>query len=68
MLGLRELQHTAAPKQRVVELGELTTGMRKGRSSNRQVSICGLNGTGVGDSAIAEYAFSARRQMEAKDS
>jgi ornithine cyclodeaminase/alanine dehydrogenase-like protein (mu-crystallin family) len=67
-LRLGELQHTAIPKQRVVELGELTSGMRKGRSNHRQVSVCDLTGTGVQDSAIAEYAFLALQQMEASHS
>jgi ornithine cyclodeaminase len=65
-LRLGELQHTAMPRQRVLELGEITSGMRKGRSNDRQISICDLTGTGVQDSAIAEYAFSALQQMEEK--
>ena len=52
----------------MLELGELTSGMRKGRSNDSQISICDLTGTGVQDSAIAEYAFSALQQVETKDS
>jgi ornithine cyclodeaminase/alanine dehydrogenase-like protein (mu-crystallin family) len=67
-LRLGELRHAALPRARVLELGELTTGMRKGRSTDRQISVCDLTGTGVQDSAIAEYAFSALRQMETNNS
>jgi ornithine cyclodeaminase/alanine dehydrogenase-like protein (mu-crystallin family) len=67
-LRLGELQQTALSKDKVLDLGELTSGMRKGRSNDRQISVCDLTGTGVQDSAIAEYAFSALQQREAKDS
>lgn len=67
-LRLGELQRAALPKARVVELGELTSGVRKGRSNDDQISVCDLTGTGVQDSAIAEYAFSAMQRWEAKNS
>ncbi len=61
-----ELQQAALPRARVLELGELTAGMRKGRSNDHQISVCDLTGTGVQDSAIAEYVFSALQQKEAR--
>ena len=54
---LGELQQTDVPRERVIELGELTSGMRKGRSQDSQISICDLTGTGVQDSAIANLLF-----------
>jgi len=67
-LCLGELQQTALPRARVVELGELTSGMRKGRSKDDQISVCDLTGVGVQDSAIAEYAYSALQQRGTKNS
>jgi ornithine cyclodeaminase/alanine dehydrogenase-like protein (mu-crystallin family) len=67
-LRLGELQHAALPRASVVELGDVTSGMRKGRSNDHQISVCDLTGTGVQDSAIAEYAFSALRQRGTKHS
>jgi ornithine cyclodeaminase len=67
-LRLGELQQSDLPRAGVLELGELTSGMRKGRSHDQQISVCDLTGTGVQDSAIAEYAFSALRQREASNS
>lgn len=41
----------------IVELGELTTGVRGGRQSNREITVCDLTGTGVQDTAIANLAY-----------
>jgi ornithine cyclodeaminase len=41
----------------VIELGELTTGKRRGRESDRQITVCDLTGTGVQDTAIANLAY-----------
>lgn len=43
----------------VVELGELTTGVRSGRRSEQQITVCDLTGTGVQDTAIANLAYRA---------
>ncbi|WP_253923937.1 cyclodeaminase [Halobacillus sp. A5] len=40
-----------------VELGEITSGMKKGRSSYDQITICDLTGTGAQDTAIARYVY-----------
>lgn len=41
----------------VVELGEVTSRRHRGRTTDDQITICDLTGTGVQDTAIAEYAF-----------
>ncbi|WP_143414434.1 cyclodeaminase [Halobacillus massiliensis] len=40
-----------------IELGEITSGHRQGRSSKDQITICDLTGTGVQDTVIARYAY-----------
>jgi ornithine cyclodeaminase/alanine dehydrogenase-like protein (mu-crystallin family) len=56
---LGELQQVPIARDRVIELGELTSGTKKAHINDSQISICDLTGTGAQDSAIAEYAFSA---------
>lgn len=46
----------------VIELGELTTGERKGRATDDGVTVCDLTGTGVQDTAIANLAYEAATQ------
>jgi len=41
---------------RVAELGEVLAGTRPGRTSDAQISVCDLTGTGVQDTAIARLA------------
>lgn len=41
----------------VAELGELVSGIRPGRESEGQITICDLSGTGVQDTAIAHLAL-----------
>lgn len=41
----------------LVELGELTTGVRQGRASDTEITVCDLTGTGVQDTAIANLAY-----------
>jgi ornithine cyclodeaminase len=41
------------------ELGEIVTGSKPGRSSDDQVTICDLTGTGAQDTAIATFAVAA---------
>ncbi|MCD4673253.1 MAG: cyclodeaminase [Anaerolineaceae bacterium] len=41
----------------ITELGELTSGMKTGRQSDDEVTICDLTGVGVQDTAIALLAY-----------
>ena len=41
------------------ELGEVVTGMKPGRNSDDEVTICDLTGTGAQDTAIATFAVAA---------
>ncbi len=43
-------------EERVAELGEVLAGTRPGRTSDGQVTVCDLTGTGVQDTAIARLA------------
>jgi len=59
-----EIQHLVSGNELptgldIVELGELTTGLRSGRESDQEISICDLTGTGVQDTAIANLAYRA---------
>ena len=46
----------------IIELGELTTGARKGRGADDEITVCDLTGTGVQDTAIANLAYKAAMQ------
>lgn len=46
---------------RVAELGEVLAGVRPGRTSAQQISVCDLTGTGVQDTAIARLVESRLR-------
>ena len=57
-----ELQHLMEKRGlptglQVVELGELTTGKKKGRQIQAELTVCDLTGTGVQDTAIANLAY-----------
>ena len=57
---LGELHHAAEQgfsQEQVIELGEVTLGRHPGRTDDRQITVCDLTGTGVQDTAIADYAF-----------
>lgn len=43
------------------ELGDIVTGRHPGRTSDAQVTICDLTGTGAQDTAIATFALAAAR-------
>ncbi|MEJ2356713.1 MAG: ornithine cyclodeaminase family protein, partial [Deinococcales bacterium] len=43
-------------EERVAELGEVLAGTRPGRTSEDQITVCDLTGTGVQDTAIARLA------------
>lgn len=47
------------------ELGEIVTGRQTGRTSDDQVTICDLTGTGAQDTAIATHALDAARKVGA---
>ncbi|WP_173918345.1 cyclodeaminase [Halobacillus sp. Marseille-Q1614] len=53
---LRNLQNDKLVHS-AVELGDITSGHKPGRSSEDQITICDLTGTGVQDTVIARYAF-----------
>lgn len=52
-------QETITKDSPIIELGELTAGNRKGRTDDKQITVCDLTGTGVQDTAIAIYAYNA---------
>ncbi|MFC4023578.1 cyclodeaminase [Oceanobacillus longus] len=60
---LGELHHAIAQgivtpmDPRLIELGELTSGMKKCRRNDKQITICDLTGTGVQDTVIARFAY-----------
>ncbi|MFC7060920.1 cyclodeaminase [Halobacillus seohaensis] len=68
-LRLGELRTCANEKvkEATVELGEITTGMKAGRLSDDQITVCDLTGTGVQDTAIARYAYQLMEYKEADD-
>ena len=50
-----ELQHARVDvRERVITLGDVLTGRRPGRTSDRQISVADLCGLGAQDAAIAE--------------
>src|SRR5262249_471027 len=56
-----ELHHALEQKiifenHEIVELGELTSGRRPGRTRDDEITICDLTGVGVQDTAIALHA------------
>jgi ectoine utilization protein EutC len=58
---LGELHHAiraglVQPDARFPELGQVIAGQEPGRTSNRQVTVCDLTGTGAQDTAIATLA------------
>lgn len=63
---LGELHHaleqgTLTREHAIVELGELTSGRKPGRTDQRHITVCDLTGTGVQDTMIALFAL---RHME----
>lgn len=64
---LGELHHAATAgvikeDSDITELGELTAGMRTGRSNEQEISVCDLTGVGVQDTAIALLAYQRARE------
>jgi ornithine cyclodeaminase len=61
-LALGELHHAVAAgvlasDVAVTELGEITAGIKPGRRSDAEITVCDLTGTGVQDTAIALHAY-----------
>jgi ectoine utilization protein EutC len=59
---LGELHHALlagaiSNESEIIELGELTSGMKTGRQNKNDISICDLTGVGVQDTAIALLAY-----------
>ena len=53
---LGELHHAPDLEREVLELGTLVVSGRSARSRDDQITVCDLTGTGVQDTAIANYA------------
>ncbi len=47
----------------IVELGEMTSGKRRGRQNADQITLCDLTGTGVQDTAIANLALKKAKAL-----
>lgn len=64
---LGELHHAGEAgiitPEEVIELGELTSGSKKGRQSDDQITICDLTGVGVQDTQIARLAYKNAVQL-----
>ena len=41
----------------ILELGEITSGLKIGRTNDQQITVCDLTGTGVQDTVIARFAY-----------
>ena len=59
---LGELHHAiekgiVKKSEKQTEIGEIINGSKKGRSSEKDIIICDLTGTGIQDTAIARLAF-----------
>lgn len=44
-------------ESRVIELGEIVAGKKKGRTDAKQITVCDLTGTGMQDTVIARLAY-----------
>jgi len=64
---LGELHHALeagmiSENDEIIELGELTSGVRPGRQTKEEITVCDLTGVGVQDTQIARLAY--RRAIE----
>lgn len=55
---LGELRTSPEKADQAIELGELTSKSESGRTSESEVTVCDLTGTGVQDTAIARHVYS----------
>jgi len=66
-VAIGELHHVTdtglLDESRIDELGELTAGIKPGRQTDDEITICDLTGVGVQDTAIARLAY--RRALAA---
>ena len=63
---LGELQHLPESERSALEsleLGEIAAGRRPGRSTEGQITVCDLTGTGVQDTAIAVHALDSAEHL-----
>lgn len=56
---LGELRGVPDLEKQALELGELTSGRKQARTSDEDITVCDLTGTGVQDTAIARFAWKA---------
>jgi ornithine cyclodeaminase len=54
-----------AADARFPELGQVVAGQRHGRTSEREITVCDLTGTGAQDTAIANLAAERARVRRA---
>jgi ornithine cyclodeaminase len=59
---LGELHHAlvagiVSENDEIIELGELTSGIKPGRRSEEEITVCDLTGVGVQDTQIARLAY-----------
>jgi len=64
---LGELRHglekgVLSPDDDIAELGELTSGGKHGRRSDKETTICDLTGVGVQDTAVVPLAYRKARE------
>ena len=50
-------QNIIQDESAILELGEITAGLKNGRVNNDQITVCDLTGTGVQDTVIARFAY-----------
>jgi ornithine cyclodeaminase len=64
---LGELHHgreagTLPPEDEIIELGEIISGMKNGRSMDDQITLCDLTGVGIQDTQIARLAYARAKE------
>jgi ornithine cyclodeaminase len=64
---LGELHHARKagilpPDDEILELGDLTSGLKPGRDHPDQITVCDLTGVGVQDTQIARFAFERAKE------
>jgi ornithine cyclodeaminase len=50
--------------EEALELGEITSGQQLGRTSDEQITVCDLTGTGMQDTVIAAFAYRRASAMQ----